>query len=90
MNSLSVLGFSVVFTILPAPADIVISFGFAILETEFLWVGKLLHPIKKILRRPKVCIQRVLHRLHKKREATVPKYYNRPVYSFAKSSRHLL
>ncbi len=59
---LSVLGFGVALIILPGPAVLVIPLGLAILATEFLWARKLLHPIRKLLRRLKVRAQRVLGR----------------------------
>lgn len=55
----SVLALGVALIVLPGPAVLVIPLGLAILATEFLWARKLLHPVRKLLRRLKVRAQRV-------------------------------
>jgi len=58
----SVLAFGVTLIVLPAPAVLVIPLGLAILATEFLWARKLLHPVRKLLRRLRARAPRALDR----------------------------
>lgn len=57
---LSVLGCGVALIVLPGPGVLVMSFGLAILATEFLWARKLLQPIGNLFRRLKTRAQRGL------------------------------
>jgi len=47
----SVLAFGVALVFLPRPAIVVVPLGLAILATEFRWAGRLVEPIRRLLRR---------------------------------------
>ena len=56
----SVLAFGIALIVLPGPSSLVIPVGLAILATEFVWARKLLHSLRRRLRRLKLRARRGL------------------------------